>query len=145
MRRPVHICLDHGDFHTMSPPPPLSDLGGGGGLSLAIEAYHQDGLVVWSDFSSRTEDSHEFAVYHVHGVGLEFQARSSSSSISRLCILSVRSLVCLTLKSASNRDLLNDLAEFLHLFLIQGPFSFKRPTEPSILRFSPSNAMSRPQ
>ena len=72
----MDIGLDYGYLHPMPSSPPLCDLGGGGRLPLAIEADHQDRLVVGADVSRRAEDSDQLAVYHVHGMGLELQAWS---------------------------------------------------------------------
>ena len=51
----MHIGFDDGDLDAVMPAPPFGDLGRGGGLSLSVEAYHQDRLVMRSDFSSRAE------------------------------------------------------------------------------------------
>ncbi len=52
---PGHIGFDDGELDAVMPEQPFGDLGRGGGLSLSVEAHHQDRLVMRSDFSSRPE------------------------------------------------------------------------------------------
>ena len=96
---------------------------------------------MWSDFTSGTEDSHEFAVYHVHGVGLEFQARSRLL-LHQSPLYPLSEVFGLPDVEVGLQRTFSMILRIPYLFLIQSPFPFKRPTEPSILRFSPSNAMS---
>ena len=67
----MHIGFDDGDLDAVMPAPPFGDFGRGGGLSLSVEAYHQDRLVMRSDFSSRPEQSNQFGVDEIHRVRVE--------------------------------------------------------------------------
>ena len=73
----MDIGLDNGYFDAVLSAPPLSNLSGRRGLTLTVEADHQDSLIVRLDFASGTEQADQFGVNQIHRVSFEFDAWTS--------------------------------------------------------------------